>query len=153
VFLPQLRKTKGRVINISSESIRLPAAFHPYAASKIALEALSVSMRNELALEGVLLSIIRPGAINTPFLDNLNSMDERIGDSSFRSFLENFARKAPKEIHNICEPETVAAVVVKALTKKKPKRYYHVNNNPKLRMAQMLPHRWRDYFMQRMLKS
>jgi NAD(P)-dependent dehydrogenase (short-subunit alcohol dehydrogenase family) len=152
-FLPQLIDSKGRVVNISSESIRLPAAFHPYAASKIALEALSVSMRNELALNNIFLSIIRPGAISTPFLDDLYSMKERIGDSRYASYLNNFASQAPKEIHSICEPEAVAAIVIKALTKKKPKRYYHVNNNPKLKLAQCLPHRWKDFFMQKMLKS
>lgn len=152
-FLSQLIESRGRVVNISSESVRLPAAFHPYAASKIALEALSVSMRNELALNDVKLCIIRPGAINTPFLDDLNTMQDRIGNSIYREYLENFGNKAPKEIHNICDPAQVAAVVIKALSKKKPKRYYHVNNNPKLKIAQKLPHRMRDFFMQRMLKS
>lgn len=153
VFLPQLMETRGRVVNISSESIRLPAAFHPYAASKIALEALSVSMRNELALHDIKLSIIRPGAINTPFLDDLYDMKERIGESVYKDYLLNFATKAPGEIRKISKPSEVADVIVKALTKKKPKRYYRVNNNPKLRIAALLPHRWRDYFMRKMLES
>jgi NAD(P)-dependent dehydrogenase (short-subunit alcohol dehydrogenase family) len=151
-FLPHLMETKGRVVQISSESVRLPAAFHPYAASKIALEALSVSMRNELSLHGIRLSIIRPGAINTHFLDDLHNMKDRIGESIYKKPLLAFATQAPKEIHNICEPEDVAAVVVRALTKTRPKRYYRVNSNPKLRIAQLLPHKVRDYFMQRMLK-
>jgi len=37
IFLPHLIETKGRVVNISSESVRLPGAFHPYAATKSAL--------------------------------------------------------------------------------------------------------------------
>ena len=151
IFLPHLIVNKGRVVQISSESVRLPAAFHPYAASKIAQEALSVSLRNELALNDIMLSIIRPGAINTPFLDDLNTMKERIGESIYKDYLLNFATRAPQEIHNICEPADVATVVTKALTKSKPKLYYRVNNNPKLRIAQMLPHRWKDYFMQKML--
>ncbi len=152
IFLHHLIETKGRVVQISSESVRLPAAFHPYAASKIAQEALSVSLRNELALNDILLSIIRPGAINTPFLNDLNTMNERIGESIYKDYLLSFAVRAPQEIHNICEPAQVASVVIKALSKLKPKRYYRVNNNPKLRMAQLLPHRWKDYFMQKMLK-
>jgi len=151
-FLSHLISSHGRVIQISSESVRLPAAFHPYAASKIAQEALSVSLRNELALKGVKLSIIRPGAINTPFLADLNSMQERIGDSIYKENLQKFATKAPKEIHHITSPEKVAEVVIGALLKKKPKRYYRVNNNPKLRIAQYLPHSWKDYFMQKMIK-
>ena len=35
-FLSHLIESKGRVINISSESVRLPAAFHPYACSRAA---------------------------------------------------------------------------------------------------------------------
>ncbi|MCK5765680.1 MAG: SDR family NAD(P)-dependent oxidoreductase [Bacteroidales bacterium] len=152
-FLPHMMETKGRVVNISSESVRLPAAFHPYAASKIALEALSVSMRNELGLQGIKLSIIRPGAINTMLLDDLYNMKERIGESIYKEYLLNFATKAPGEIRKISKPADVAAVVVKALTSSKPKRYYRVNNNPKLRVAALLPHRVRDYFMKKMLES
>lgn len=151
-FLPHLLESRGRVVQISSESVRLPAAFHPYAASKIAQEALSVSLRNELALNDVMLSIIRPGAINTPFLEDLTAMKERIGDSIFKEYLHNFADRAPKQIHNITSPENVAKVVVKALSAKRPKFYYRVNNNPKLRIAALLPHRVRDYFMLKMLK-
>ncbi len=153
IFLTHLVESHGRVVNISSESIRLPAAFHPYAASKIALEALSVSMRNELALYGIPLSIIRPGAINTPFLEGLYTMKDRIDNSIYKKHLHNFASKAPGEIHNIETPQKVAEVILKALIKAKPKRYYHVNNNPKLRIAALLPHRVRDYFMQKMLKK
>lgn len=152
-FLPHLIASKGRVVNISSESVRLPAAFHPYANTKIALEALSVSMRNELALYGAKLVIIRPGAINTPFLEDLHDLKNRTGDSIYSEYLHNFAAKAPKEIHKIVEPEKVAATVMKALKKTKPKRYYHVNNNPMLRIAEMLPHSLKEHFMQKMLKK
>ena len=151
-FLPHLVEAKGRVINISSESIRLPAAFHPYANSKIALEALSVSMRNELALKGVKLSIVRPGAIDTPFLDDLEAMKARIGDSIYKESILRFAKAAPGEILRIIKPEKAASLILKALTAKKPCRYYHVNNNPKLRVAQLMPHWVRDYFMRKMIK-
>jgi len=39
-FLPMLIRDKARVINISSESVRLPALFQPYQITKIALEAI-----------------------------------------------------------------------------------------------------------------
>jgi NAD(P)-dependent dehydrogenase (short-subunit alcohol dehydrogenase family) len=151
-FLPHLIETKGRVVNISSESVRLPAAFHPYANTKIALEALSNSMRQELALSGVKLSIIRPGAINTAFLDDLHDLKDRIGEGIYTEYLHNFASKAPKQIHRIVEPEKVASVIIKALLANKPRRFYRVNNNPMLRIAQFFPHWMRDYFMLKMLK-
>lgn len=153
VFLPHLKETRGRVINISSESVRLPAAFHPYAASKTALEALSVSMRNELALLGIRLCIVRPGAIDTPLLADLYSLEERIGQGYYSDHLRKFAAKAPRQIRRIINPERVASVVMKALKKENPRRYYRVNNNPLLRFAQFLPHCVRDHFMMKMLKG
>ena len=152
-FLAHLMETKGRVVQVSSESVRLPAAFHPYAASKIAQEALSVSMRNELALKGVHLSILRPGAINTPFLHDLEAMKGRIGDSIYREYLLRFSEQAPKQIRHITSPEKVSAVVVKILKTRKPRRYYHVNNNPMLRIAERMPERWTDYFMRKLLEK
>lgn len=152
-FLPHLIETSGRVVNISSESVRLPASFHPYASSKIAMEALSVSMRNELSLKGVRLSIVRPGAIATPFLNDLEAMKERIGNSIYRDKLLRFAEVAPTQIHRIIKPEKVAKVIIKALVQKKPRRYYHINNNPKLMIAAVLPHRLRDTLMKRVLEE
>jgi len=152
-FLTHLITTKGRVVNISSESIRLPTAFHPYADTKIALEALSVSMRNELALYGARLVVVRPGAINTPFLDDLHGLKSRIGDSIYSRYLHNFATEAPKQLRRVSEPEEVAAVIIKALQKRKPKRYYLVNNNPLLQIGQRLPHGIRDRLMQKMLRA
>jgi NAD(P)-dependent dehydrogenase (short-subunit alcohol dehydrogenase family) len=153
MFLPHLKETRGRVVNISSESVRLPAAFHPYAASKTALESLSVSMRNELALLGIRLIVVRPGAIKTPLLEDLYGMNERIGQGNYSAYLHKFAAKAPRQIRKIVPPERVAGVVLKALVRKTPRRYYMVNNNPLLRFAQVLPHRIRDHFMMKMLKS
>ncbi|NQT77361.1 MAG: SDR family NAD(P)-dependent oxidoreductase [Bacteroidetes bacterium] len=150
-FLPHLMETRGRVVQISSESVRLPGAFQAYSSSKIAMEALSVAMRNELALQRIKLSIIRPGAINTPLLDGLRNMKDSIGESVYQKYLLAFAEKAPKQIGKLCEPERVAAVVVKALSQQNPRFYYKVNNNWKLRLAELLPHRWRDYFMRKML--
>ncbi len=151
-FLPHLHQAHGRVVNISSESIRAPAPFNPYAASKTALEALSVIMRNELALKNIKLVIIRPGAIATPFLDDLYQYKKRIGEGPFKHHLNRFAEQAPKQVRRIAKPEKVADVVIRALSKKKPCRYYHVNNNPLLRIARLLPHSLRDTIMQRMIR-
>jgi NAD(P)-dependent dehydrogenase (short-subunit alcohol dehydrogenase family) len=152
-FLPHLMETRGRVVQISSESVRFPGPFQPYSSAKIAMEALSVAMRNELALKQIKLSIIRPGAINTPLLDDLRNMKDSIGESVYQKYLLAFAEKAPKQMGKVCKPEEVAAVVVKALSQQKPKLYYTINNNWKLRLAQILPHRWRDYFMRKMLSG
>jgi short-subunit dehydrogenase len=41
-----------------------------YAASKFALEAISMSLRAEVAKDGVRVLVVRPGPVETPFRDN-----------------------------------------------------------------------------------
>jgi NAD(P)-dependent dehydrogenase (short-subunit alcohol dehydrogenase family) len=65
-FIPSLRQTKGRVVNISSVNGRLSFPFTAfYSASKFALEALSDAMRVELSPWGIEVSVVQPGATRT----------------------------------------------------------------------------------------
>ena len=65
-LLPALIRSKGRVINISSVGGKVAmATYGPYAATKFALEAVSDSLRRELAPLGVPVVVIEPGAVRT----------------------------------------------------------------------------------------
>ncbi len=65
-FLPLLRKTKGRVINIGSISGRIATPFlGPYVASKFALRAFTDSLRREISRLGVQVILIEAGPIRT----------------------------------------------------------------------------------------
>lgn len=67
VFLPLLRRARGRVIMISSVSGKIVAPLlGPYCASKHALEALSDALRLELGPSGVQVVLIEPGPVQTP---------------------------------------------------------------------------------------
>jgi NAD(P)-dependent dehydrogenase (short-subunit alcohol dehydrogenase family) len=67
-FLPAMRSNRrGRVINVSSAALRGYPLLGLYAASKTALEALSESMRLELALFGVDVVLAEPAAVTTSF--------------------------------------------------------------------------------------
>lgn len=58
-------------------------AFGPYSMSKHALEAMGKSMRAELALQGVDVTLLNPGPYNTGFNDRMaDSMWEWFGDDS-----------------------------------------------------------------------
>jgi NAD(P)-dependent dehydrogenase (short-subunit alcohol dehydrogenase family) len=65
-FLPLLRKSHGRIVNISSINGRLSMpATGIYSASKYALEGMSHALRLELKKWGINVSIVEPGAMAT----------------------------------------------------------------------------------------
>jgi len=138
-FFPLLIEGKSKVINISSESVKLPTLFQPYPASKVAMEALMRSLGQELLLKGIQTTFIRPGAIKTALLDHLHNLDKASEESKFKREYDQFIEKAPKREGNPIHPSKVAAKVYKISLKKRLKYVYRINNNPLLRIASLLP--------------
>jgi NAD(P)-dependent dehydrogenase (short-subunit alcohol dehydrogenase family) len=65
-FLPLLRTGKGRIINISAPTARVPVPFMaPIGGSKAALASFSDSLRLELAAWGIRVIVIEPGGTDT----------------------------------------------------------------------------------------
>lgn len=65
-FLPLLRKTSGRIINIGSLSGLIGIPFEvPTSSPKFALEGMSDSLRREIVKQNITLSIIEPGPMQT----------------------------------------------------------------------------------------
>ena len=74
-LLPALRRARGRVVNISSGNGKLVMPFTgSYCASKFALEAMSDSLRMELAPWGMHVVVVEPGAMGTDI--RLRAVDE-----------------------------------------------------------------------------
>lgn len=62
--IPHLRETGGQIVNVSSESVRMPFPFLTvYAATKAALEVLTQGLRDELRESGIRLSVLRAGSV------------------------------------------------------------------------------------------
>jgi len=62
--IPHLRQTKGHIISISSESVRMPYPFlSVYAATKGGLEVLSAAMREELREDDIRVTVLRSGSV------------------------------------------------------------------------------------------
>jgi NAD(P)-dependent dehydrogenase (short-subunit alcohol dehydrogenase family) len=65
-FLPLLRRARGRLVNVSSLAGKLSTPFNgAYGAAKHGMEALSDTLRMELAPWGIHVSVVEPGAIAT----------------------------------------------------------------------------------------
>ncbi|MCA9728276.1 MAG: SDR family NAD(P)-dependent oxidoreductase, partial [Candidatus Eisenbacteria bacterium] len=63
-FLPMLLARRGRIVNIGSQGGSTTSSyFGPYTMTKHALEALTVSLRDELGPHGIEVSIVQPGGI------------------------------------------------------------------------------------------
>jgi NAD(P)-dependent dehydrogenase (short-subunit alcohol dehydrogenase family) len=82
-LLPQLRRARGRIINVSSVLgyTGMPLS-SLYAASKFAVEGLSESLYYELRPHGVQVAIVEPGAFRTGFRDNLAYGEKSFDQSS-----------------------------------------------------------------------
>lgn len=153
VFLKDLIENKGRVVQISSDNIRLSGLFQPYASSKIAMESLSIAMRQELALFGVKLILIRPGAINTDLLSEVKQLDTIADSSVYKKEFTHFTEIAQKEVGRSIEPSKVAKVVMKAITSKRPRLIYSINKNARISFLVKFPHRWIDCLVKKMILS
>jgi NAD(P)-dependent dehydrogenase (short-subunit alcohol dehydrogenase family) len=62
--IPHLKATRGQIVAISSESVRLPFPFLTvYAATKAGLETFCAGLRDELREDGVRVSVLRSGSV------------------------------------------------------------------------------------------
>ncbi len=101
-FLPQLRQTKGAVINIGSiqSFIALPNSA-AYTTSKGGVRALTKALAIELSPEGVRVNAIGPGLIATPL--NAKARENP-------AYMKNFEGRIP--LGRIGTPEDIAPVAV-----------------------------------------
>jgi NAD(P)-dependent dehydrogenase (short-subunit alcohol dehydrogenase family) len=143
---PLLKARRGRVVNVSSEAARVTSPFNgAYSMSKYALEAYSDALRRELALEGMKVVIIQPGAVKTALLaGTVPSFDKAIAGSAFARGMQAIRDMADKEWAKGAEPLVVAEAIERALTHPHPAVRYRVGNDPFRRAAEFLPARWLD---------
>ena len=161
-FLPALRRTGGRIVNVSSIGGRVAGPLlAPYAASKFALEAVSDSLRRELRTQGVDVILIQPGGVKTPIWGKGNELATdliaRMPPEAERLYGRLIAgvRKQTVRIERESglPPRAVAEVIGKALTADRPRTRYLVGTDARVqaRLAQLLPDRVMDRLIGRAL--
>jgi NAD(P)-dependent dehydrogenase (short-subunit alcohol dehydrogenase family) len=157
VFLPLLRASQGRVVNISSVSARLALPFAgSYAASKFALEGFSDSLRRELAGTGVAVVVIQPGSIRTAIWEKIAAFDiGRAKDTIYQRPLERIRSMALRSGEKGLPPEAVARSVRRALTSRRPPTRILVVSGSKWRqkLVRLLPDSWIDRMIVRRLAA
>ncbi|MFP4101016.1 SDR family oxidoreductase [Coleofasciculus sp.] len=148
-FLPLLRRTQGRIVNIGSDYGRVASPIlGPYCASKFALKALTDSLRMEVKAWEISVSIVEIGTINTPIWDKSIRSNEKIWDNFtdeskklYSFMLQAVKDKAGELGKNGLPPESVAKVVAKILEARKPKARYIVGLDSRLNilMSKFVP--------------
>jgi NAD(P)-dependent dehydrogenase (short-subunit alcohol dehydrogenase family) len=121
-FVPALREARGRVVNMSSLSgiVALPFLV-PYCATKWAVEALSDSLRRELAPLGVSVVVVQPGVVRTPLWDAAREIDlEPHRGGPYESAVARLHTKSLRRAERGQDPAEVARAIHAALTAERP---------------------------------
>ena len=133
-LLPQLRRARGRIVNISSGNGKLVLPFcGAYSGSKFALEALSDALRMELAPWGMHVSLVEPGAMATDIrvkgVAAWAAERERFSEPERGLYADQFAAvsQAVQGMEAGVGPTVeVSEAVLQALTASEPKTRYPV---------------------------
>jgi NAD(P)-dependent dehydrogenase (short-subunit alcohol dehydrogenase family) len=158
-MLPLLKQAKGRIVNISSVGGRIAGQMlGAYHASKFAIEALTDTLRQELAPWQIQVISVQPGAIATPIWDSGTDTSNRLialmpaqAQTDYASAIAGARRMADNGTKNGLPPERVALIIERALTDARPRTRYTVGIDSFIgtRILALLPDRLRDWMMAR----
>jgi NAD(P)-dependent dehydrogenase (short-subunit alcohol dehydrogenase family) len=161
-FLPLIRTATGRIVLMGAgiSGAISPGGLGPYSASKFALEALSDSLRRELAPWGVHVALIRPGRIKTPIWDkSFEAAEQQLASYPTAGF-DLYASRSEPLFETLSRAKTeggsvedVARVVEHALTVKHPRSRYTVGLDARVAslVARILPDSILDGLLRRFL--
>ena len=140
-----LENNQGRIINISSVSglISLPL-IGVYSASKYALESITDALKMELWNTNIKVITINPGLVNTDIntvsKPKLTSLIEKKPPSRFSEIYRKYLYNIPKGLPS----DSVADIILKAISSQKPKSRYIVGSRKLrigIRMKKFVPDR------------
>jgi NAD(P)-dependent dehydrogenase (short-subunit alcohol dehydrogenase family) len=152
--LPRLRKSRGRIVFISSVNGRMSMPLvGAYAASKFALEAAADALRMELNPWKIRVVVVEPAQTDTDMWRTADTMVEDLEAglsaehrSLYAKHIAGFRKMIPMSQRMAVPTAKVSAVVEEALTAKRPRARYIVGLGPKAQVALMavMPTKMRD---------
>lgn len=129
-FLPLLRIGKGRIINVSAPTARVPIPFMaPIGASKAALESFSDSLRVELGAWHIPVVVIEPGGTDTAIFEKADTAARAAFSTAdpakvglYSDQLAAAGKAAAKQ--KLGPVDGVAKTIVTVVAARRPKRRY-----------------------------
>ncbi len=139
-FLPLIRKNRGRIVFMGSESGRFTLPLlGPYSASKFALEAVATALRLELKPAGIRVALMEPGSAKTRIWDKATENSGRIINAMPEQARQLYASelallsKLPARMNKMAfSPKKVSKAVIHALTADRPKIRYVIGSEAKM---------------------
>ncbi len=132
--LPLLKQSRGRVINVSSTCGLVALATNaPYNASKFALRAFTDTLRRELSVWGIGVSLILPGVMKTPILGKFTEILERkfreaqddVRSAYGEIYWQNVVNSTSKQMSIMAgDPQQVVDAIIHATESRRPKVIY-----------------------------
>lgn len=155
IFLPLLKKGSKILITTSELAPLDPLPFTGiYAVSKAALDKYAYSLRMELQLLGISVSVLRAGAVKTDMLGASTTALDRFCEKTelYSCNAKRFKRIVERvEARNI-EPQRIAKKAYRVLGKRSPAFAYSINRNPLLLLLNALPKRLQLFIIRMILK-
>lgn len=153
--IPLLKQSRGRIINISSTcGLVALGANAPYNCSKFALRAFNDTLRRELSVWGISVSLITPGVMKTPINDHyvetlankFSEAHEDIRAAYGEDYWQKIVDKTVKRMNKMAgNPRGVVDAIIHAVESSRPKANYLLGTDGKIfYFLQKLPLRAAD---------
>lgn len=154
-FLPLL-KFDSRIIITTSELAPLdPLPFTGiYAVTKSALDKYAYSLKMELQLLGIKVSVLRAGAVDTGMIGtSMNELEKFVTNTKlYKCNADRFKRIVEGVESRNIKPKKIAEKVNTILKKRNPAFAYSINPNPLLLLLNILPKRLQLFAIRQILK-
>ena len=154
-FLPLLGKGSRILITTSELAPLDPLPFTGiYAVTKGALDRYAYSLRMELQLLGIDVSVLRAGAVETGMLGASTAALDRFCKQTqiYACNAKRFKRVVDRVEARCISPAKLAEKCVRILHKRNPKFAYTINRNPLLLLLNRLPRRMQFWVIRLILR-
>ena len=132
-FLPLIRTSQGRIINVSSGfGVIAIGARSAYCSTKFALEGFTDSLRKEMLPLGVAVSLVNPGVVKTKIIDKhevriSNTHLDEASMAIYGRYYKDELKRTKGAFDSAPSTEVTTAAIVDAVTASSPSTRYYVS--------------------------
>lgn len=155
IFRPLLKGSSRILITTSELAPLKPLPFTGiYAITKTALDRYAYSLKMELQLSNIYVSVLRAGAVDTGMIGaSTDALDKFCAETKLYTCNSKRFKKIVDGVESKkIPPQKIAEKVCRVLSVKKPKFAYKINRNPLLLLLNVLPERLQFWIIKKVLK-